>query len=66
MEVENTMLPVNVGIRLPKGRDIHKNMFLDIASNDDQETTLLTLPINAAPYVSKQSPQLRCCGNLSS
>lgn len=42
MEDESTTLPVNVGNRLPKGRHIHKNMFLDIASIDGQETSLLT------------------------
>jgi len=42
MEDENTTLPVNVGIRLPKDRHMHKNMFLNIASIDGQETALLT------------------------
>jgi len=46
--------------------DIFIRMFLDTASIDDQESTLLTLPTNAASCVSKRSPHLRCSGNLSS
>ena len=57
VEYENPPLPVNVGIRLPKGRHILKNMFLGIASIDIQESTLLTIPINAVLiYAAAETP----------